>query len=87
MAHTIQITTADKLSVVLFLCSIVYCIFLALVPSVENSHIAIFIAIAGNIAWISLFMKITEDIENQSVYSFLNIPSAIIWIALLAQVL
>ncbi len=86
MAQTIEVTAADKMSVVLFFLSIAYCILLSVAPSMPPA-VLIIIPIAGNIAWISVFLKVTENLANQSVYSFLNIPSAIIWISLIAQAL
>lgn len=86
MAHTTHSTATDKMSVVLFFFSFVYCIFLAVAPSMPPA-LLIIISIAGNIAWVAVFLKVTENPENQSEYSFLNIPSAIIWISLITQAL
>ena len=84
MAQTIEITATDKMSVALFLLSIVYCILLAVAPSIQTSPLGLLVATIAVIVWAFVFAKATE---NQSVYSLLNIPTGIIWISLISQAL
>ncbi|MFZ4500401.1 MAG: hypothetical protein ACOYMZ_02780 [Minisyncoccia bacterium] len=82
MAHTTQITAPEKNSVVLFFLSIAYCIFLAVVPSVQTSPTGLFIAATAAIVWLFVFAEATKC---KSAYPFFNIPTGIIWISLVYQ--